>query len=183
MPEYRRADIKGGTYFFTVNTYRRQPILTESTVRVALRQGIVAARDRFPFEIMAWVLLPDHLHCIWTLPDGDADFAKRWGIIKREVSRRCGTELINREWLSESRRKRSETGLWQRRYWEHCIRDETDFIRHVEYIHWNPVKHGLVRRVADWPYSTFHRYVAQCKYPADWGGEVVGEWDQTGFGE
>jgi len=183
MPEYRRADTQGGTYFFTVNTDRRQPILTETTVRLALREGIMEARERFPFEILAWVLLPDHLHCIWTLPDGDADFAKRWGIIKRHVSSRCGAALNNEKCLSESRRKRKETSLWQRRYWEHCIRDEKDFISHVEYIHWNPVKHGLVKRVADWPYSTFHRSVAQGMYPADWGGDFAGRWKEAVFGE
>lgn len=183
MPEYRRADVKGGTYFFTVNTHHRRPILTEAPVRLALREGIQLARERFPFEIRAWVLLPDHLHCIWKLPDGDAEFAKRWGIIKRHVSIRCAEEFGHEAWLSPSRRKRSETGLWQRRYWEHCIRDEEDFIRHVAYLHWNPVKHGLVKQLADWPYSTFHRYVARGIYPADWGGNFEDSEKKGEFGE
>lgn len=138
MPEYRRASTKGGTYFFTVNTYRRQPVLIDEDVRDALREGIDKTREVMPFQILAWVLLPDHLHCIWMLPEGDADFAKRWGMIKRHVSQCCGDRLNHEEWLSESRRKRNETSLWQRRYWEHQIRDEADFARHVDYIHWNP---------------------------------------------
>lgn len=183
MPEYRRANTKGGTYFFTVATHRRQPILTEPFVRQALREGIASARERFPFEILAWVLLPDHLHCIWRLPAGDAEFSKRWGMIKRHVSVRFGPELNREAWRSESRRKRNETSLWQRRYWEHCIRDEQDFIRHMDYIHWNPVKHGLVQRVDEWPYSTFHRYVARGIYPPDWGGDFEEHRSDIEFGE
>lgn len=183
MPEYRRANIKGGTYFFTVNTYRRQPVLTDEDVRDALREGIDKARELMPFQILAWVLLPDHLHCIWTLPEGDADFAKRWGMIKRHVSQRCGERLNREEWLSESRRKRNETSLWQRRYWEHQIRDEADFARHVDYIHWNPLKHGLVEKVAEWPYSTFHQHVARGVYSQNWCGGFNGEWNDEEFGE
>ncbi len=181
MPEYRRANTKGGTYFFTVNTLRRQPILTEPSIRRALREAISQTRASYPFEIIAWVLLPDHLHCIWRLPENDADFPKRWGMIKRHVSRQCAAEFNHPEWLSESRVARKETSLWQRRYWEHCIRDDADLMRHVEYIHWNPVKHGLAKRVADWPYSTFHRYVTNGMYPPDWGsGEISFD---GGFGE
>ena len=119
MPDYRRANTKGGTYFFTVTTHRRQPILTDEPMRTALRESIGNARERLPFEIVAWVLLPDHLHCIWTLPDGDADFHKRWGMIKRQVSQTCGRQYNRPEWQNASRRKRGETSLWQRRYWEH----------------------------------------------------------------
>lgn len=183
MPEYRRANTQGGTYFFTVNTYRRQSVLTEEGMRQALRAGIQKTRERFPFQIQAWVLLPDHLHCIWTLPEGDADFAKRWGIIKRHVSRTCGNPLTRPESLSESRLKRKETNLWQRRYWEHLIRDEVDYLKHVDYIHWNPVKHGLVSRVSDWPYSTFHKYATNGVYPLDWGGASDEDWHEAEFGE
>lgn len=183
MPEYRRANTKGGTYFFTVNTYRRQQVLTDVDVRNALREGIEKTREVMPFQILAWVLLPDHLHCIWTLPDGDADFAKRWGMIKRHVSQRCGDRLNREEWLSESRRKRNETSLWQRRYWEHQIRNEADFEKHVDYIHWNPLKHGLVDKVAEWPYSTFHQHVARGAYSQNWCGDFRGEWNDTEFGE
>jgi putative transposase len=114
-PQYRRADIKGGTYFFTVNTFRRQPILTTECVRLSLREAIMLARRTRPFRIDAWVLLPDHLHCIWTLPPEDGDFSSRWGFIKRVVSQRCRETIgISTEELSASRRKRKETGLWQR---------------------------------------------------------------------
>lgn len=183
MSEYRRANIKGGTYFFTVNTHRRQKILLDDQVRKALREGIEKTRITFPFQILAWVLLPDHLHCIWTLPKGDADFAKRWGTIKRHVSQRCSHRFKGSEQLSESRLKRNESSFWQRRYWEHQIRDETDLARHVDYIHWNPLKHGLVDQVSDWPYSTFHRYVAEGVYPENWCGDVSEKWNKAVFGE
>jgi putative transposase len=180
MPDYRRTHVSGGTYFFTVNTYRRRSMLMEDNVRQALRQGIERARRTLPFEIDAWVLLPDHLHCLWTLPLGDNNYSARWAIIKREVSRCCGNDV--QEKVSESMRKRGERGIWQRRFWEHLIRDESDLRRHADYIHWNPVKHGYVRRVVDWPYSTFHRYVRQGVYPSDWGG--VTEDDREGeYGE
>ncbi|MFC3107123.1 transposase [Undibacterium arcticum] len=168
MSNYRRANIRGGAYFFTVNTLRRMPILTELTMRAALRDAIAQTRLSHPFTIDAWVLLPDHLHCIWTLPQGDANFSARWSMIKRLVSQRCGAEFGAAD-LSASRASRKETGIWQRRFWEHQIRDDNDFSRHVDYIHWNPVKHGLVTRAIDWPYSTFHRYVAGGMYLTDWG--------------
>ena len=168
MPNYRRANVAGGTYFFTVNTLRRLPVLIEGPVRDTLREAIRRTRETHPFDIDAWVLLPDHLHCIWTLPEGDADFSIRWAKIKRFVSKTCGTEFGVQD-LSASRQARSESGLWQRRFWEHQIRDEMDFIRHVDYIHWNPVKHGHVTRATDGRYSTFHRFVRDGVYPPDWG--------------
>jgi putative transposase len=168
MPNYRRAGIAGGTYFFTVNTFRRLPVLTEAPVREALRKAIFLTRLTHLFDIDAWVLLPDHLHCIWTLPRGDADFSLRWAKIKRMVSKECGA-AFGTEDVSASRTRRNEAGLWQRRFWEHLIRDDEDFARHADYIHWNPVKHGLVVRTAEWPYSTFHRFVREGVYPADWG--------------
>jgi putative transposase len=168
MPNYRRADVAGGTYFFTVNTLRRLPVLTETAVRNALREAIRQTRLTDPFDINAWVLLPDHLHCIWTLPPGDANFSLRWAKIKRYVSKQCG-EAFSIKDLSASRTKRHEAGLWQRRFWEHQIRNDWDFARHVDYIHWNPVKHGLVSRAVDWPYSTFHSYVRRGVYQPDWG--------------
>jgi putative transposase len=183
-PGYRRADIKGGAYFFTVNTFRRQPILTTPALRRCLREAIVRARQTHPFRIDAWVLLPDHLHCLWTLPPGDGDFSSRWGFIKRFVSQRCQDLPCGApEGLNPSRRKRKETGLWQRRFWEHAIRDPEDFNRHVDYIHWNPVKHGHVRRVVEWPYSTFHRYASRGVYSPDWGGGDAANFDVADFGE
>ena len=168
MPNYRRANVAGGTYFFTVNTLRRLPVLTEPPVREALREAIRQTRMTAPFDIDAWVLLPDHLHCIWTLPQGDADFSMRWSKIKRYVSQQCG-ETFGIGNVSASRTKRHESGLWQRRFWEHQIRDEADFALHADYIHWNPVKHGLAARAVDWPYSTFHRFVCDGVYASDWG--------------
>ncbi len=171
MSDYRRTRITGGTYFFTVVTEMRRPILTTETVRAALREAIQQARTTLPFQIDAWVLLPDHLHCIWTLPEGDANFSARWAIIKRGVSG-CCAEMVNAP-QSDSGRKRNERAFWQRRFWEHQIQDDADMARHQDYIHWNPVKHGLVKAVKDWPYSSFHKHVAQGTYPSDWGGSEV----------
>ena len=132
------------------------------------------------FETVASVLLPDHLHMIWQLPENDADFSLRWSLIKQRVSRQCADE-VSRATLSQSRIKRKEGAFWQRRFWEHMIRDDTDLHHHVDYIHYNPVKHGYAKRVADWPYSSFHRYVHDGVYPKDWGGAVEAL-DQS-FGE
>ena len=182
MPNYRRANTPGGTYFFTVVTEHRQPIFTDDPVRTALRAAIDTTRCTHPFRIDAWALLPDHLHCIWTLPEGDANFGLRRAFIKRYVSGQCAAGMANTGPRSCSRTARGESGLWQRRFWEHEIRDEDDFQRHVDYIHWNPVKHGHVKEVAQWPYSTFHRYVRKGVYPADWGGPAQ-EGDDGCFGE
>ena len=181
MPNYRRADIGGGTYFFTVVTYRRQRFLCDDDVRNVLREGIEKTREGYPFVIDAWVLLPDHLHCIWTLPLGDANFGIRWAMIKRHVSKHC-KRLKHDNWLNESKRKRKESTVWQRRFWEHQVRDERDYKIHADYIHFNPVKHGVVRYVKDWPYSTFHRYAKNGIYPENWGGEIEKN-DGGNFGE
>lgn len=179
MPEYRRSQVAGGMYFFTVVTRRRRPVLTETPARSALRTAIQQARTTLPFVIEAWVLMPDHLHCIWTLPRGDMNYPARWAIIKRHVSRAMGD---NESALTEgSRQKRGEHGFWQRRFWEHLIRNEEDLRRHLDYIHWNPVKHGCARTVAEWPYSSFHRYVRDGVYEADWGG--AGKILEGDFGE
>ncbi len=170
MSHYRRSHIAGATYFFTVVTYRRQPILCDEPVRHALRTAIVSTRATRPFVIDAWTLLPDHMHCIWTLPAGDSDFATRWNLIKRRTSLLCCGAHKHSEWLTASQRKHRESTLWQRRYWEHQIRDERDFVRHVDYIHYNSAKHGHCSRVLDWPHSSFHRYVARGDYPNDWAG-------------
>ena len=131
-----------------------------------LRAAFATVRARHPYCTDALVVLPDHLHCLWTLPPGDSDFSMRWGLIKANFSRAIGKG----ERRSQSRLARGERGIWQRRFWEHLIRDQDDFNRHVDYIHWNPVKHGWVRRVADWPHSTFHNYLKRGVYRADWGG-------------
>jgi putative transposase len=119
-----------------------------------------------PFESSAWVLLPDHLHTIWQLPENDGNYSLRWSLIKQEVTRRCGG--ADNVQLTGSRRRRREGMIWQRRFWEHTIRDDTDFRNHIDYIHFNPVKHGYVKRPSDWPYSTFHRFVQERIYPEDW---------------
>ena len=171
MSEYRRLILPGSTYFFTVNTFQRHPLLVHDDVRLALRDAIHDVRGKMPFTIDAWVLLADHLHAVWTLPQGDADFSTRWSAIKRRVSQRC-RHLVAEQAQSTSRQQRHEIEFWQRRFWEHCIRDETDYARHFDYVHINPVKHGYVKRVADWRHSTFHRYVQQGIYPADWAGDA-----------
>ncbi|HEX9172640.1 MAG TPA: transposase [Telluria sp.] len=169
MSHYRR-DAAGSTYFFTLVTYRRRPILCVDSVRVALRHAIQDVRDRRPFVIDAFVLLPDHLHCIWTLPDGDYDYSTRWSQIKALVSLACPGQQDKSPLLSASARRRREVGVWQRRFWEHRIRDEVDFERHVDYIHYNPVRHGHAPHACEWSYSTFQRYVESGIYPRDWGG-------------
>ncbi|OHX15773.1 transposase [Chromobacterium amazonense] len=171
MARFRRERLAGGCYFFTVVTERRQRILLEPDVRAALREAILAVRRERPFAIDGWVLLPDHLHAIWTLPEGDADYAMRWREIKRRVTRAVGQRYFRAEWQSARRAAKGCGTLWQHRYWEHRIRDEADFAAHLDYAHFNPVKHGLAASAAAWPYSTFHRYVQAGRYPADWGGK------------
>ena len=169
MSRFRRVSIAGGCYFFTVVSYRRRPILCGDTVRHALRRAIEEVRVKRPFSIDAWVLLPDHLHCIWTLPQGDADYSNRWMMIKRLVSIACRDDCRRIDWIGQSRQQHRESTMWQRRFWEHHIRDDEDLSRHLDYVHFNPVKHGLVSNAADWPYSTFDRYVKKGVYPSDWG--------------
>ncbi len=166
MTNYRRNFIAGASFFFTVNLAdRRRRLLTERID--LLRATFKDVRRRHPFTIDAIVVLPEHLHAIWTLPEGDADFAMRWRQIKADFAR----QVFGSEQVSSSRADRGERGIWQRRYWEHTLRDEEDFARHMDYIHFNPVKHGHVERVKDWPYSSFHRMVKLGFYPADWAGD------------
>lgn len=168
MATFRRSITPGATYFFTVVTYRRRAVLTDPPCYRALREAFRRTKLNHPFDVEALVLLPDHLHCIWTLPPSDADYAMRWSLIKRFTSQSLRQALDPR--VSASRRARGELGLWQRRFWEHQIRDDRDLVRHTDYIHWNPVKHGYVKQAKDWPHSTFHRLVRQGIYDVDWGG-------------
>lgn len=171
MPQYIRAFIPGGTFFFTVTLLeRRRKLLTENIEH--LREAFKAARRRRPFTIEAIVILPEHLHCIWTLPPGDADFSTRW----HDIKARFAAQIPRGERLSARRLQKGERGIWQRRFWEHVIREERDYARHVDYIHYNPAKHGHVTKVADWPYSSFHRYVEREIYSLDWaaGDDVRG---------
>ena len=169
MTRYRRART-GPTYFFTLVAYARQPILCDAPVRSALRRALQDVRITRPFEIDAWVLMPDHLHCIWTLPDGDVDYSTRWALIKNSVSRFAEVARALNSAVSASRVKHRDSAIWQRRFYEHEIRDERDFERHMDYVHFNPVRHGHAASVIAWPFSTFHRYVREGVYPPDWGG-------------
>ncbi|MBR0829021.1 transposase [Bradyrhizobium manausense] len=172
MPQYRRAT--GKVFFTIVLADRSSTLLVDEIDR--LRKTYRAAQQRSPFETIAICILPDHLHAIWELPENDSDFSSRWSLIKSGFSR--GLEARSRSISKVVKRKK---GIWQRRYWEHAIRDDADLERHVDYIHFNPVKHGHVSRVSDWPYSSFRRYVEQGVLAADWGGnmrEIAGQ-----FGE
>jgi putative transposase len=142
----------------------------------ALREATRWTLERYPFHIDAFVVLPEHMHTVWSLPEGDADFSTRWRMIKSRFAR----SIPKQEPRSRVREARGERGIWQRRFWEHLIRDERDYARHIEYCYINPVKHALVRRVQDWPHSSFHRDVHAGIFPPDWAGEadVAGE-----FGE
>lgn len=166
MPDYRRPLFAGGTYFFTVNLLRRHG--NDLLVREIdlLRQVVRDVRLRHPFIIHAWVVLPEHLHCVLELPAGDSDYALRWRLIKSGFSK--GLPVSERRSLV--RQRRGERGIWQRRFWEHLIRDEADYRAHMDYVHINPVKHGLVKSVAEWPFSTFHGLVEQGFYASDWAG-------------
>jgi putative transposase len=165
---YRRAKTEGGTYFFTVNLAdRRQSTLVQHVEQ--LRSAIRVVKERHPFTIEAIVIMPEHLHTIWTLPEGDNDYPTRWALIKAAFSR----TLPKGESISKSRCSKGERGIWQRRYWEHLIRDDEDFARHVDYIHFNPVKHGHAVNPIDWVYSSIHRSISAGMLPANWGSSAI----------
>ena len=168
MTEYRRAFIPGGTYFFTVAVANRRSSLLTDHVDL-LRSCFRTVHRRHPFTIDAIVVLPDHLHCIWTLPEGDADFSTRWSRIKADFSR----SINPGEPLRQSRIKRGERGVWQRRFWEHLIRDERDLRHHIDYIHFNPVKHGHVERVIEWPHSSLHRHIRDGRCDPAWAADAA----------
>jgi putative transposase len=174
MTEYRRLREPGGTYFFTVVTFDRQPILIDHRSRAILRKAWKDVQTKHPFETIAVCLLPDHLHTIWRLPQGDVDYSMRWSEIKRHFTYEYLRQVDAGGTRNESREKRREQAIWQRRYWEHTFYDEDDLNAHIDYIHINPLKHGLVKRVADWPWSSFHRYMHKGVYPIEWGGELDG---------
>jgi putative transposase len=166
MPQYIRAFVPGGTLFFTVTLLEhRRKLLTEHID--ILREVFKSARQRRPFTIEGIVILPDHRHCIWTLPAGEADFSTR----RHDIKARFAAQITNGERLSTRRLKKKERGIWQRRFWEHVIRDERDYERHMDYIHYNPLKHGYVKRVMDWPHSSFQRYVHLGIYNFEWVAE------------
>ena len=176
--QYRRAKHKGGCYFFTVNLAEcKQSLLTDHVD--TLRNSIKRVQQEHPFRIEAIVILPDHLHNVWTLPpDDDDDYSTRWMLIKSAFSR----QLPKHERVNPSRLKKRERGIWQRRYWEHLIRNDNDFARHIDYIHFNPVKHGYVNTPVEWPYSSLHRFIIRGVLNKDWGSEI-GFDESTAFGE
>jgi putative transposase len=168
MADYRRYYVLGATYFFTVVTQGRAPVFHSAAARRILGVVLRETRERWPFEIVAIVLLPDHLHSIWTLSVDDDRYSLRWAWIKKEFTKRWlaagGTEQV----ISPQRQARERCGVWQPRFWEHTIRDEDDFERHFDYVHFNAVKHGLVDAPWQWPHSSFHRWVRDGVYPSDW---------------
>jgi putative transposase len=154
--QYRRANTPGASYFFTLATHQRQPWLTQNDTIVALRDALQTVRIKHPFALQAYVILPDHLHCIWRMPGGDADFSTRWMLIKQHVTR-------------QMRQLHPQVKIWQDRFWEHQIRDDADFEAHCHYIHYNPVKHGHAAHPADWPHSSLPHLIAKGVYAANWG--------------
>ena len=166
MPNYRRF-YAGNVWFFTVATQTRKPLLTSLGARFCLRMAIGNCRERYPFQIEGWVLLPDHLHCIWHLPDSDLDYSRRWSLIKRKFTQQF--------------RQTSNfmPPFWQKRFWAHAIFDERDYASHLDYTHYNPVKHGYVKAPGEWPWTSFHRSVALGLYPSNWG-ENVSFYDDIG---
>ena len=170
MGNYLRNYVPGGTFFFTVVTEQRRRFLTSPLARRCLRQAVRIEKAKRPFDLFAIVLLPDHLHAVWVLPEADADFSVRWRKIKEGFTRAYlaagGREGRPRPW----RIRHGQRAIWQPRFWEHTCRNEADLKRCVDYLHWNPVKHGLASRVIDYPWSSFHRFVGLGEYPEDWGG-------------
>ncbi len=169
MPDFRRLRVPGGCFFFTVNLLERRGNALLTNRIDLLRESVRRVRRARPFAIDAFVVLPDHMHALWTLPPDDDDFSIRWRLIKTFFAR--GLPATERR--SRVRRADGERGIWQRRFWEHAIRDDADYAAHADYVPFNPVKHGLVASAADWPYSTFRSCVARGLYPENWGGDGV----------
>lgn len=163
---YRRDRTASATYFFTLVTWQRQPLFAASDNVARLRAAFRTVLATRPVHVDAMGVLPDHLHCLWTLPNGDDDYPTRWNQIKGAFTRSLNESAKTPRGMPQRR----EHAVWQRRYWKHPIRDEGDFARHCDYIHWNPVRHGLVIAPGDWPYSSFRRFVAMGVYAPDWGG-------------
>ena len=169
---YRRVKIEGATYFFTLVTHERRRLFRDPENVALLDAAIARIQARHPFEIAAYVVLPDHLHAIWQLPPHDTDYSMRWRLIK-EAFTKAYLKRHHPPDINASRRKKGEQGLWQRRFREHVIRDGKDFSDHVDYIHLNPVRHGLAAAPKTWPYSSFAAWVAREVYELNWGsGEL-----------
>ena len=173
---YRRANVQGGCYFFTVALANRKTALLVEHIDT-LRHAFRLIRKRHPFEIVAMAVMPEHLHTVWQMPQGDADFALRWALIKSAFSR----SIPKHEYIRPSHESKRERGIWQRRYWEHLIRDDEDLERHVNYIHYNPVKHGHATSPWDWPHSSLRQCAARGWYPDNWS--IASDMNESEVGE
>ncbi len=183
MSNYRRARTPGGIYFFTVVTHHRKPRFTNDRARCCLQRAIKEVKSRRPFEIEGICLLPDHIHTIWKLPGSDCDYSQRWNEIKGICAKLLQEDACDGDHQSSTRGPKGEASFWQRRFWEHAIRSQADYRNHLDYLHFNPVKHGLVRSVVEWPWSSFHRYVREGTYPVDWGGSQPARMNLSTVGE
>ncbi len=172
MPEYRRSWVPGGTFFFTLVTFNRRPIFSSEANCQLFTRVWNDVQSRHPFESIAACVLPDHIHAIWKLPEDDADYPMRWKEIKRLFTQEYNRNNLKGMVRSQSQQIQGEATIWHRRYWEHTIRDQDDLNAHIDYVHINPLKHGLVNMVKEWPWSSFHRYVRMGIYPTDWGGKA-----------
>jgi len=175
MPDYRRWYLPGGSYFFTIVTYRRQTLLGAPESVERLRAAMRSVQSQWPFDVVAAVVLPDHIHFIWTLPPSDAGYSRRIGRMKALFSSQRVDRGADQTLVSSSRRKHRERDTWQRRFWEHSLRDEDDLKRHLDYVHYNPVKHGYVGCPHLWPYSSFMRWVDRGEYDVGWGCQCHGQ--------
>jgi putative transposase len=183
MPNYIRAKFEGGYYFFTIVTYQRAELFRNELARRLLKEAIENTRSRYPFETIAFCLIFEHLHCVWKLPENDSDYSRRWSSIKGNFSREYLKLSEQHREVSSSRERKGEAAIWQRRFWEHQIRHENDLQRHVDYIHYNPVKHGLVQHVEEWPWSTYHKYAREGFYGHVNDFKDVTNISVDGFGE
>jgi putative transposase len=177
--QYRRDYTHGASYFFTLVTFNRKPLFDQPEKVAILRRVFSEEMARRPFFIDAIVIMPDHIHAIWTLPLNDADYSIRWRNIKRSFT--LAIPQDQRPKVSDSRQRKQEQAIWQRRFWEHRIRDEQDFNRHVDYIHYNPVKHGKVPLPVDWKFSSIHRYIRHDIISSDWGSGAIASYDDVGY--
>jgi len=184
MSDYRRSHLPGGTFFFTVITYNRVPLFANQCARTTLHNAWQMVQKKYPFTVDALCLLPNHIHCIWTLPEYEKNYPKRWKAIKAHFTRLYKQNHPKQAEPNLSRQRKGEAAIWQRRYWEHTIRDDQDYINHFDYIHYNPVKHGYVRRPGDWPWSTYHKYFVAGYYDKEWGDEKYDLFkENNNFGE
>jgi len=183
MPEYRRVKIPGATYFFTLVTYHRNKIFSSENARNLLLDIFKQTKIRHPFKEVAYCLLPDHVHLIWQMPENDADYSIRISIIKRKFAIKYIEQYGNFAFQKNPLSKRKDALIWQRRFWEHTIRDEEDLNHHIDYVHYNPIKHGLVERLIDWKDSSFYKYVEMGHYGENWGDEQLFGNVSDSFGE